>query len=122
MSQETSHSSSRNMGSIFDIDGRGGYRYHASHFTSHNPGYDERICICRSKDNSHCSYLNHEASFDGYGRAGYRFHIRHSLSHNPGGRGIFLGFSIASSHVFTSHLPSHNCGVKYISPPALGVG
>ena len=36
--QEISHYSYHNRGTIFDVDGRGEYRYHTRHSYSHNPG------------------------------------------------------------------------------------
>ena len=37
-SQDTSHYYSRNCGARVDVEGRGRYRYHISHYSSHKPG------------------------------------------------------------------------------------
>ena len=52
MSQYTSHCSSLNHGTGVDIEGRGGYRSHTSHYYPHNP--IDRGILLTSPVSSHC--------------------------------------------------------------------
>ena len=57
-SQYTRHSSSRNCGKIFDVDGTDVYRYQTIHSYSHNPGdrgilSTSPVSLCRVDINFH---------------------------------------------------------------------
>ena len=104
---------------------------HTSHYSSHNPGVDDRSGRFRYQETNHYYFLNHWASVDRDSIDGYKYQTRHSPSYNAVGderRGIFNSqdtkhYSFLNQEsIFdgdcrgwyrsqTSHYPSHNpCG------------
>ena len=62
MSQDTSHSFSLDFVAIIDVNGRGGYRSHNSHSSSHNPGgrgifLSSSVSSCSVGKNVHGDYI-----------------------------------------------------------------